>query len=102
VFVLGIWFEVTGLADLIFPRSGSLNGPEVFLVSSGGVRKRRISIVDHSFESHSEAFINRSLFHCRTLSSMFLFRFAYVRKPLCVTSVYARRKGGPLHTHIPR
>jgi hypothetical protein len=30
VCVLGIWFEVTGLADLISPRSGSLNGPEVF------------------------------------------------------------------------
>jgi hypothetical protein len=55
-FVWRIWFEVTGLADLISPRSGSLNGPEVFLVSSGGVGKRRISVVDHSFESHSEAF----------------------------------------------
>jgi hypothetical protein len=27
-----------------------------FLVSTGGVGKRRISVVDHSFESHSEAF----------------------------------------------
>jgi hypothetical protein len=102
VFVLGIWFEVTGLADLIFPRSGSLNGPEVFWFHPVELGKEGFLLLITALKVIPKRFINRSLFHCRTLSSMFLFRFAYARKPLCITNVYARRKGGPLHTHIPR
>jgi hypothetical protein len=87
---------------VISPRSGSLNGPEVFWFHPVELGKEGFLLLITALKVIPKRFINQSLFHCRTLSSMFLFRFAYMRKPLCIANVYARRKGGPLHTHIPR